>query len=158
MRMQGKPKGLEGLWILKGQVEPPRHPQLRLVRPAPRLTRVLLRQDLTPHLSKSDVTRLADRGAALGHGTETANLPRGVRFPNDSLWGRVQTGEIQRYLCVQCLASCARLACPNTQEPTVVRKKMDRRHGATFSYQCELMPMDPDQREKERLEDCLLPV
>ncbi len=95
LRMPGKPKGLEGLWMLKGQVTPPVRPQLRLVRPAPRLTRVLLRQDPTPHLSKSEVPRLADRGAVLGHGMKTANLPRGVRFPNDSLWGRVRTGEIQ---------------------------------------------------------------
>ncbi len=73
--MQGKPKGLEGLWMLKGQVTPLGHLRLRLVRPAPRLTRVLLRQDPTPHLSKSEVARLADRGAALGHGTQTANLP-----------------------------------------------------------------------------------
>ena len=83
--MQGKLKGLEGLWMLKGQVTPPGHPRLRLVRPAPRLTRILLRQDPTPHLSKSEVPRLADRGATLGYGMQTANLPRGVRFPNDSL-------------------------------------------------------------------------
>ncbi len=100
--MQGKPKGMEGLWMLKGPVTPLVYPQLRLVRPAPRLTRVLPRQDPTPHLSKSEVIRLADRGAALGHGTKTANLPRGVRFPNDSLWGSVRTGEIQRSLCAQC--------------------------------------------------------
>ncbi len=31
MQLQGKPKGLEGLWILKGQVMPPRRPRLRLV-------------------------------------------------------------------------------------------------------------------------------
>ncbi len=90
--MQGKPKGLEGLWMLKGQVKPPGHPRLRLVCPTPRLTRVLLRQDPTPHLSKSEVTRLADRGAALGHGTQLLTYPE--EFPNDSLWGRVQTGEI----------------------------------------------------------------
>ncbi len=100
--MQGKPKGLKGLWMSKGQVTPPGDPRLRLVHPAPRLTRILLRQDPTSHLSKSEVTRLADRGAALGHGTQTANLPRGVRFPNDSLWGRVRMGEIQRSPSVQC--------------------------------------------------------
>ena len=100
--MQGKPNGLKGLGMLKGQVTPPGHPRLRLVRPAPRLTRVLLRQDPTPHLSKSEVTRLADRGADLGHGTKTANLPRGVRFRNNSLWGRVRMGEIQRSLHAQC--------------------------------------------------------
>ncbi len=80
---------------VEGAGHTPGHPRLRLVRPAPRLTRVLLRQDPTPHLSKSEVPRLADRGAVLGHGMKTANLPRGVRFPNDSLWGRVRTGEIQ---------------------------------------------------------------
>ncbi len=83
--MQVKPKGLEGLWVLKGQVERPRHPRLRLVLPAPRLTRTLLWQGPVPHLSKSEVSRLADRCAALGHGTKTANLPQGVRFPNDLL-------------------------------------------------------------------------
>ncbi len=50
---------------------------------------------------KSEVTRLAGRGAALGHGTQTANLPQGVRFPNDSPWGEARTGEIQRSR-VQC--------------------------------------------------------
>ncbi len=82
---QGQPKGLRVLWTSKGQVTPPRHPRLRLVHPAPRLTRALLRQDPTTYLSKSEVTRLAGRGVAPGHGTQTANLPRGVRFPNDSL-------------------------------------------------------------------------
>ncbi len=93
--MQGKPKGLEGLWMSMGQVTSPGHPRLRLVQPAPRLTRILIRQDPASHLSKSEVTRLAGRGAALGHGTQTANLPRGVRSPNDSLWGKARTGEIQ---------------------------------------------------------------
>ncbi len=68
-----------------------------------------LRQDPTPHLSKSEVSWLADRGAALGQGTKTANLRRGVRLPNDSLWGRVWMGEIQRSLHAQCLVSCTRL-------------------------------------------------
>ncbi len=80
-----EPKGLRVLWTSEGQVTPPMHPQLRLVHPAPQLTRALPRQDPTTYLSESEVTRLADRGAAPGHGTQAANLPRGVRFPNDSL-------------------------------------------------------------------------
>ena len=47
----------------------------------------------TLHLSKPEVTRLGDRGTALGHGAKTAHPPRGVRF---------RTGEIQRSLRAQC--------------------------------------------------------
>ncbi len=109
MQMQGTPKGLEELWTLKGQVRPLRHPRLRLVLPAALLTRDLLRQGPARHLSKSEVNRLADQGAAIGHCTKTADLPRGVRFPNDSLWGRVRTGEIQQSLPAQCFVSYTRL-------------------------------------------------
>ncbi len=50
-------------------------PWSRLVLLAPRLTRALPRQGLDPHLSKSEVNRLADRGAALGVGMKLlANL------------------------------------------------------------------------------------
>ncbi len=124
MQMQGKPKGLKGLWMLKGQVKPPRHPRLQLVLPAPRLTRDLLRQSPDPHLSKSEVSRLADRGAALGHGTKTADLSRGVRLPNDSLWGRGRTGEIQQSLRAQCFISCA---CLRLSEHARNRRWYERR-------------------------------
>ncbi len=66
---RGMPQELEKLWTLKGHLRPPRHPRLALVLPAPRLTRDPLRLGPTLHLSKSEVPWLADRGAALGHGT-----------------------------------------------------------------------------------------
>ena len=41
----------------------------RLVPPAPRLTRTLLRQGSVPHLSRPEVSGLSDPGTALGLGT-----------------------------------------------------------------------------------------
>ncbi len=54
----------------EGQVKPPRRSRSRLVPAAPRLTRILLRQGPDPHLSKSEVSRLADRVAALSFGVK----------------------------------------------------------------------------------------
>ncbi len=125
--MQGKPKGLEGLWMSKGQATPPGHPRLRLVHPAPRLTRVLLRQDPTPHLSKSEVTRLADRGAALG---KLLTYPEELGFLTTHFGAEFGRGRSSDLCVCSVVTSCKRLAYPNTQELMVVRKKMDRRHGA----------------------------
>ncbi len=52
------------------QNNPLRCPRSRPVLLVPRLTRILLRQGPVPHLSKSEVSRLADRGAALGFGVK----------------------------------------------------------------------------------------
>ncbi len=124
MQMQGKPKGLEGLWILKGQVKPPRHRRLRLVLSVPRLTRVLLRQGPTPHLSKSEVSWLADQGAALGHGTKLLTYPKELGFlttHSGAEFGRGRSSNL-----------CMRSASPvqTRKNLMVVRKKMDRRRGA----------------------------
>ncbi len=86
---RGKPSGMVKPWRPKGQC-----PRSRPVLPAPQLTRTLLPQGPASHLSEPLVNRLADQGAALGFGCETANLPSGVRFSNNSLWGRVRMGEI----------------------------------------------------------------
>ncbi len=91
--LQGKPKGMVNPRMLKGQVGPPRRPWSGLVIPAPRLTRTLLRQGPVPHLSKSKVSRLADRGAALGHGTKLLTYSEELGFLTthsgaEFRWGR----------------------------------------------------------------------
>ena len=92
-RLQGKPKGMVKPRRLKGWIKPPRCPRSRPVLSAPRLTRILLRQGPVPHLSKPEVSRLADWSAALGFGVKLLTYLE--RFPNDSLWGRVWMGEIR---------------------------------------------------------------
>ncbi len=82
-QLQGNPKGLVKPWIMKGQVGTPRRPWSLLVLPAPRLTRTLTRvpdQGPVPHLSKSEPSRLADRVAALGHGTKLLTYPEELGF------------------------------------------------------------------------------
>ena len=78
--MQDKSKGLVKLEILKGQIRPLRHPRSRMVLLTPRLTRTLLRRGPVPHLSKSEVSRLANRGAALGHGAKLLTYPEELGF------------------------------------------------------------------------------
>ncbi len=103
---------------------PRRRPRLGIVALAPRPTRVLLSQDPTTRLSKTEATRLADRGAALGHGTQTANQPRGVRVPNDSFWGRVRMGEVQRSRRARCCLAANSLPVRTNQEPKVWKKRI----------------------------------
>ncbi len=78
-QLQGKSKGLERPWILKGKVRPPRRPWSRLVPPAPP-TRTLLRQGPVPHLSKSEVSRLADQDTGLGLGMKLLTYPEELGF------------------------------------------------------------------------------
>ncbi len=133
MQLQGEPKGLEWLWILpshRGLWIPPRHPRLRLVLPTPRLTRILLRQGPVPHLSKSEVSRLADRGAALGHGTKLLTYPEELGFLMTHSGAEFRRGRSSDLCAHSALVAACAFACLNTQDLRVVRKKMDWTRGA----------------------------
>ncbi len=56
------------------------------------MTRSLLRQGLDSHLSKSEVSRLADWGTALGFRLKLLSKLEELGFPNDSLWAEFGWG------------------------------------------------------------------